>query len=227
MSLCAYVLRWYNVSLLIQHQWIRQVVTAANIATLEGRRLEVARRLLLDVTRTLDRFDVEYHLEGGTLLGIVRDGDLLPWDKDLDISIPAARARKFRWLICFILRLKGWRVSIRHNPNDQPAWRQGDYRLFKVQNRRWGILRGGICLDVFVKYAQGGYVWWQAKKKIMRVPEPFYDGHDLVPYAGCMLKAPRNHEQYLELKYGNWRVPVKEWDCAVNEKTIIGNADTT
>lgn len=50
-------------------------------------KMEYSRKMLLQTCRLLDQHNIPYYLEGGTLLGIVRDGDLLPWDGDLDISI--------------------------------------------------------------------------------------------------------------------------------------------
>ena len=56
---------------------------------LTEKNLETARELLLRAVRVLDEAGIRYHLEGGTLLGLVRDGDLLPWDHDVDISVMA------------------------------------------------------------------------------------------------------------------------------------------
>ena len=43
--------------------------------------------MLFYSTDFLTKHGIKYFLEGGTLLGIVRDGDLLPWDHEVDISI--------------------------------------------------------------------------------------------------------------------------------------------
>lgn len=34
-----------------------------------------------------DKYDIEAVMIGGSLLGLVRDGDLLPWDKDVDFAV--------------------------------------------------------------------------------------------------------------------------------------------
>lgn len=187
-------------------------------------RMERARQMLLDTTEALDAAGVVYHLEGGTLLGIVRDGDLLPWDKDTDLSVMSSSIEAFWNDVRPRLLAKGWRVTRYTLDSDQPAWKKGDRRRFKVATRRLHFWPGDLYLDIFVKYRHDGHVWWQAKKKVMRVPERFYLGHDSVPYRGRMLKAPQDHEGYLATKFGNWRIPVKEWDCAKDEKTVVGDA---
>jgi hypothetical protein len=58
----------------------------------------------------------------------------------------------------------------------------------------------------------------------MRVPEALYAAHDDIPWRGAALRAPRDHAQYLALKYGDWRTPVREWQAGRDEKTIVGDA---
>src|SRR5690606_7474226 len=133
--------------------------------------IPVARKLLLDTVDLLDNCGIPYHLEGGTLLGLVRDGDLLPWDHDLDISVPAAYIVHFNFWVQTKLRLKGWRISQRRFTADADAegWRKGDLRIFKVTKRRNLFEKGWPRLDIFVKYPSGGKIWWAAKRKIMGV----------------------------------------------------------
>lgn len=45
------------------------------------------KEILNPVLRILKKLDVKWWLDQGTLLGVIRDGDLLPWDHDIDISV--------------------------------------------------------------------------------------------------------------------------------------------
>ena len=64
-------------------------------AQLTQKNLIRARRILVDVVELLEKHNIDYHLEGGTLLGIVRDKDFLPWDHDVDISISKDNVESF------------------------------------------------------------------------------------------------------------------------------------
>lgn len=46
-------------------------------------------KLLEDVGRSLDRADISWWIDYGTVLGYVRHGGLIPWDKDTDLGILA------------------------------------------------------------------------------------------------------------------------------------------
>ena len=44
-------------------------------------------QMLYDIHRILTFYDVDYWAIGGTLLGAIRHGGLIPWDDDGDIGI--------------------------------------------------------------------------------------------------------------------------------------------
>ena len=42
---------------------------------------------LIRIVELLNKHKIHYWLEGGTLLGMIRDGDVMSYDDDIDISI--------------------------------------------------------------------------------------------------------------------------------------------
>lgn len=193
-------------------------MAAQDASKVDHARLEA---LFLDVCDTLAELGVSYHLEGGTLLGLVRDGGLLPWDPDADVSIMREESARIGD-ICRSLKAKGWRTSIRHyGPDDAEYAKGNDIRMIKVKGRGpWYFLPDGTCCDIIVKTRSEGFVYWRAKGCTMRVSRHHYDGAEPVLWQGRTLPAPADARGYLTAKYGDWSVPVKEWS-AVNEHTVI------
>lgn len=52
-------------------------------------------KLLLEIDDICKRHDIEYFLDQGTILGLVRHGGFLPWDNDLDICMTEPNYDKF------------------------------------------------------------------------------------------------------------------------------------
>ena len=196
--------------------------------TLNFKNIKKARKLLFCATDFLNSYGIKYYLEGGTLLGIVRDGDLLPWDHDVDISIDYADAAQFdklRWRFY----LKGYRVTCRRGIQSYGPIKPNDYRIFKVKPLGLSffkmffpaLVEKMVILDIFVKTTDDEFTYWQSMGKILRVDKSHYDAQELVDLNGKKLTTPNNYKGYLTAKYGDWSVPVKEWLCKEDEKAIV------
>ena len=53
-----------------------------------------------------------------------------------------------------------------------------------------------------------------------KVPRKYYDTYETVDYMGREYPIPSDVENYLECRYGNWRVTQKEWDFKKDDKAI-------
>lgn len=199
--------------------------------SLTDKNLIRARKVLFDVVDFLESERIDYWLEGGTLLGIVRDHDLLPWDHDIDLSIPAKDAEKFAKNIRKI-KMKGYRVTRKKMKKNIGAFNAGQYRVFKVKSFIPSILKfffsiahkHMVVADIFIKACDDKYAYWQAMEKIMRVDKKYYSSFETVEYLGRQLRVPSEHKAYLTEKYGDWSTPIKEWNCGADEKTVVMDA---
>lgn len=191
---------------------------------LSGKNKRKAQELLFYVTDFLEAHNIEYHLEGGTLLGLVRDGQLLEWDYDLDLSICSSEVNRFKQ-VHKELNSQRYKIGFKNFATDHPPIKEGEPRIFKVKPR-WISLakeflpflrKHYICLDIFVKYPADDKTYWQAKRSIFSADRSHYEGYGEIPFMGKTLRTPRNAEAYLEKKYGDWKTPVKDWDCDKDE----------
>ncbi len=196
--------------------------------TLNFKNIKKARKMLFCSTDFLNKNNIPYFLEGGTLLGIVRDGDLLPWDHDVDISInyrDAAKFDKLRWKFYF----KGYRVTRRRGIQSYGPIKPNDYRIFKMKPIGLSFFKmffpslaeKMVVLDIFVKTDDDTHTYWQSMGKILRVDKSHYQSSEEVELNGRKLSAPCNYKDYLTAKYGDWSIPVKEWLCKEDEKAIV------
>jgi len=93
---------------------------------LEGKNIKIALKLLHTVTTELEKYKIDYWLEGGTLLGVIRENRLLPWDNDMDISMYISD----RWKLLKVaikLIFKGYRISTRFYNRDMGLLKRVNY----------------------------------------------------------------------------------------------------
>ncbi len=194
--------------------------------TLTGRYYRIARRMLLNTADILNAGEINYFLDAGALLGLVRDGDLIPWDDDLDMSMPVTELPKFRKRYNQ-LRIRGWRVTEDSvMPADGPAWKRGDPRSIKIRNRNALFFgRGRIVMDMTLTYPKGDYYWRGAMGKIWRIPRHFYDRHAHIQFGGKPIRIPYQVEDYLKFLYGDWQVPNKDHDPIKNDGSLYDDLD--
>ncbi|HKK69388.1 MAG TPA: LicD family protein, partial [Bacteroidales bacterium] len=88
--------------------------------------------MLRDTANILDRCGIDYVLEAGTLLGVVREHRLLPWDNDIDITITKQFQEKLlknRWRFW----LKGYRTRVKYYKKSMGPFEKGEVRMMKLQ----------------------------------------------------------------------------------------------
>ena len=188
--------------------------------TLSKKNKEIAESLLLDVAKSLDILSVNYWLEGGTLLGIKRESRLLPWDNDLDLSINSSEVSKIDDLI-INLKSKNLRVRVRKFDNTTEFFNCGDIRIIKIRNKRFfNLLKGSVCLEIFVKYPKKENTYWMIGNTTKNVPSKYYARLQSIKFKDYFFSIPILTEEYLTYRYGDWKTPVKEWNTFTDDKAL-------
>ena len=188
--------------------------------TLSKKNKEIAESLLLDVAKSLDILSVNYWLEGGTLLGIKRESRLLPWDNDLDLSINSSEVSKIDDLI-INLKSKNLRVRVRKFKKTTEFFNSGDIRIIKIRNKRFfNLLKGSVCLEIFVKYPEKEKTYWMIGNTTKNVPSKYYAKLQSIKFKDYLFSIPMLTEEYLTYRYGDWKKPVKEWNTFTDDKAL-------
>jgi phosphorylcholine metabolism protein LicD len=189
--------------------------------TLEGKSLKEAEKLLKRVTKIVEQQQILYWLEGGTLLGIRRENRLLPWDNDLDISVHQTEIPKLNSLIQN-LKIEGSRIRTRYFSVTSNEFKKGDLRMIKIRNKRFfGLVKGKVCLDVFIKYSHDQSTYWEIDNKTKSVPMRFYESFKTISFQDKNYSIPEDTDGYLTSRYGDWQTPVKDWNTSTDDKALV------
>ncbi len=182
-------------------------------------------KFMQENVEVMNEAGIDFWIEGGTLLGALRDQKLIPWDHDLDFGMKYESELQMKRLIRELRR--HFYVSVRSFPKTAKIWQLGKYRVLKIFPRKYLILKEDLCLDLFVYY-EGTlpgqdelvykYVVWD-RNAFHR--KEFFDTQDKITFYGAEVPVPANAERFIEVKYGkDWRTPVKEWNVALDDGSI-------
>jgi len=192
---------------------------------LVGKNKIKAENLLVEVVTILNKHGIQYALEGGTLLGVFREQRLLPWDSDVDLSILSNVLNK-KDLLVNDLKKSGYRVRLRYFENSQSPFKKGELRIIKIRDKSFfGLSKGSVCLEIFIKYPHKTSVYWDVAGHIMAAPKAFYDSYDSIDFLGQSFSIPSQTANYLTHKYGDWKKTVKQWNAVKDEKCLIQKKD--
>lgn len=150
-------------------------------------------RCLIDFKEVLEGIDVPFFLMAGTVLGYIRDGQLLEGDKDVDVGVFEKDYDKARI-----------EAALRASAKFQIK------RVDDHADRIRAVHRNGVWIDVFPYFSEG-HRTWHAGTVARWWHEPF----DLKPYevAGTEFRIPADTDAYLEWNYGpDWRIPYSLFD---------------
>lgn len=194
----------------------------AGTTKLEGKNAIRAEKMLAYIAKIFSEHSIPYCIDGGTLLGIIRENRLLPWDNDMDFYINTCHQsslktalRKLAW--------SGYKIRYRYAKKDMGPIKAGDLRLIKIKRRKW-LFQDAIVIDIFVKHHNHGRAYWlvgdKEKTVLKSVDEKFYLAFDFTEFKNMQLPIPTQVEDYLTARYGDWRTPVKEWNFLKDDRAI-------
>jgi len=173
------------------------------------------KNMLLKTIDILNEKKLKYWLEAGTLLGILRDGDLIPWDYDADLGIPADSADDIMKLRMDFLP----KYLIRRKRIESP-WIPGDMRVIKVKTPWEKIKQINFHVDLFCVYPVQDKYRWVDSNALKHVDKKYYDSLSTIQWEGRTINIPNHAEEYLSLRYGNWQVPDQNYNAGLHDGSI-------
>ena len=153
-----------------------------------------AEKVLLEIWDLLRDINVTFFLRHGTCLGAVRDGELIPWDDDIDIGS----------------------IIGMHNLDESTVYKavqkfeSADFKVkvletdfhIGVELSKFNIPIDWTCYRVYEESI--------LQYPGVKIPVQLYESLGSVPLLGKTFSVPNPPEEYLTLKYGpNWMIPKK------------------
>ncbi|XP_071439163.1 ribitol 5-phosphate transferase FKRP [Hetaerina americana] len=165
----------------------------------------------------LRKSGVRFWLEGGSLLGAARTGDLLPWDHDVDVGMYEEDIARVPWLSKLLAPkgAKGGGAVGGDSVTDDRGfvWEratEGDF--FRVH---WsGTNRLHLDIFPFRPTANGTMTkdtWFPTHPQDREFPEHFLRPLSTVDFIGRRVPAPNNIRDFLELKFGKGAIERPEY----------------
>ena len=128
----------------------------------------------------LDKLNVPFWLEGGSMLGAYRDGDFPKDDRDIDLMT----FEKYEDEVAKIPEVHG---HLRNN--------------FVTMNIY------GTPIDIYFATKVMDYYHWECNGNNRMAHKKFFDSLDKIQFLGREYNVPSHLEEYLVLKYGKWQDP--------------------
>lgn len=195
----------------------------------------------VEIVTFLTRHGIDYWLDQGSLLGVVRDGALLPWDKDIDIAVwedgferLLGLRRELRRLgyyvevhaahdTLFLSKRHGYFIEIcRHRVDGDRVVRLGAAPRNSSSERRLKRWIARIPHPLFVRFRHFARKYLGKPPLTFQTPIELLSEFDTVRFLGLDVPVPGNAEAYLAFKYGeDWRTPKREWDVASEDGAVV------
>lgn len=149
---------------------------------------EIAKDNLLKLREILYKKEIYFVLFYGTLLGVIREGDLISHDQDIDIFLLEKEKEKFLNEL-FLLRKNGFEVA--------------RYDIRGIIS----LIRNGEYIDI--------YFFNDYKENIKRcctefLPSYFLDEKIEKKFLNKIFYIPQKYKEFLLFEYGkNWNIPIE------------------
>ncbi len=153
----------------------------------------------IEIIEILNNLKIFFFIQGGVLLGAVRNKDFIRWDWDVEISLFSNEFFKKKNLIRDALLKKGFKIY-KENYNEEKI----KIDVYKYQD-----------------YETTGYTLfgWQFNKNKdqylrgeINIPANFIKNMEKIKFHNIEINCPGPVEEYLKYQYGNWKQELRSDD---------------
>lgn len=178
--------------------------------------VEKAEETLKHFAESFPLTDMRWFLISGTLLGLIREKGFLPHDYDIDLGV-IGEETDAEWVLD---RLDDNPYFVVRKYDHQRVFRateDGDAVASKIPVLIKMTHRSGVHIDLFFHYTEkknGTDVVWHGSSLHRWENTPF--NLSQYEFCGMTVLGPADADTYLTENYGNWRVPVTDFNCTTD-----------
>ena len=163
-----------------------------------NKQLSERNKTLQKIKKILDDLKITFFLEGGVLLGAVRNKNFIKWDHDVEVGVFSEKINKKK-----IINI----LEKAHDLNLDIEFVDSSVNNFKINLREHNHTKFSI-------------LGFKKKKKyferdMYRYPSNFFFPLDYINFLGKNYKTPNNVKDFLKWTYGDWKTEVKSRDIRV------------
>lgn len=173
---------------------------------------EILYKNLCDFVDVLNKYNIKYCISHGTMLGLYRDSQFIPWDDDIDISLLDMSQRMTVAVDCREeLESKGFYMPKLGDINKpvQATGPDANMPFYDTVAIRNGEKIEGWWFEEKIHNNQKFYIYDEPRAGWdLKHPAKFYDEPKDFKWKDRIWKIPNHVEEYLVLMYGdNWKYP--------------------
>ena len=157
---------------------------------LEKRGIPKSSEGLVELKRILGELNLPFILEGGVLLGAVREGGFIPWDDDVGVALRAEDLNPKKEDLLRALDAAGF----------QFLSMDSSYENFKIN-----VTKYDTRYELLAWYLKGR----MRRRAHYRMPKRFLDVTQDITFLGEVYPCPSPPEAFLRHFFGNWKKPKK------------------
>lgn len=163
--------------------------------------LNRAKKALFQLVEILNNNNIGYFITSGTLLGVVREQNLIKWDDDIDMSCFIEDEERIeqaltQHIASLNIGKEDWGYEKKYSYSNKLT----HFKIYNLNEKQ------SYSIDINLIYIEGD----NALQLLETVPKYHYENYELLTLDYCQLKVPQDYIAYLELVYGDWKTPKKD-----------------
>lgn len=169
---------------------------------------ELARKIIKGISNQAIKDNIPVFVDFGTLLGIVRDNDIIEWDDDVDFSITNL-PKDFDFSKWIISTIKNMELPVKNSIKTKKKENKFINFIIEFENIDNNISYHSFVTSISLReeidgnsiYLPSGGMWYAPKKH--------FEKYELFDWNEQKVYVPHDYGNYLTFLYGDWKIPKK------------------